>query len=255
MDGRRKDLVLQYHVYNAATENWRRKSKLHDWERVEVRIKGVVGSPSTGEQVDFVVLTNCHRHLVRTSSDRDMHFMSTPTGKHVLVWQAEWSGRSTAAYGNELRFVQDSYAQIARERAANAKAEVEVSSKDKDKNVHYVYAPETSSSAVSAWGAQAISNDNAHTLYSGYDNEVTARWTGVKRLTYELQDIADISASHWSFNTWQNRWLRDDPLTVRIKTPMRLDQAEFSIPSNGLQSFYVKVDGDERKGYLDKSWF
>lgn len=255
MDGGRKDLVLQYHIYYAATEGSWGAKKIHDWERVEVRIKGVTGSPGTGEQVDFVVLTNHHRHIVRTSTDTDMHFMSTPTGKHVLVWQAEWSGRRSAAYGNELRFVQDSYAQITAERVSNAKAEVEVSSKDKDKNVHYVYAPEGSASAVSAWGAQEITGDNAHQLYSGYDNEVTARWNAVKRISYELQDIADISASHWAGNLWQNRWRNNDPLLVRIKSPMRLDQAEFSTPPNGLQTFYVKVDCDSRKGYIDKTWF
>lgn len=257
--GTRKDLVLQYHIYNATTESRFGSDKIHDWERVEIRIKGASGTPGTFEAVDFIVLTNHSRHIVREGTDRDVNFMSTATGKHVLVWQAEWSGRKGAAHGNELRFVQNSYAQIASERTLNKDAEVDVTSKDHDKCVHYVYVPDGSSNAVTTWGAQSITSNNAHTLYSGYDNENTAKWSGVERITYELQDIADISPSHWRNNKWQNRWKDDTTIKIRIVTPMILEQAEFKVPTNGIQDFFVETDDqenlDSRKGYFDKNWF
>jgi len=258
--GTRKDLVLMYHVYNATTEDYSQDKKLHDWERVEIRIKGATGNPGrSSEIVDFVTITNHQRSMIRRGYETDLHFMSTSTGKHAMIWQAEWSGRGTAAHGNELRFVQDSYSEIASRNAQNKKAEVEVNSKDHDKNVHYVYVPKSSSSAVSAWGAKEITSSNAHTLYSPYDNGDTVGWRYTKRIQYELQDIADISSGHWDNNNWETNWKSTNPVYIKMVTPMRLTQGIHRVPSNGIQRFNIRtkdlIDEDERNGYLNKRWF
>lgn len=48
MDGGQKSLVLLFHVYNAADKEG---SDIHDWERVEIIVRNVSGTPGAGETV------------------------------------------------------------------------------------------------------------------------------------------------------------------------------------------------------------
>ena len=195
MEGSRKDLVLIYHVYHPHDEsalprfdtgNFTRQ--LHDWERIELRIKNVQGAPGRGEYVDFVTITNHERSLVRLRGDNDLQFMSTTTGNHVMIWQAQWSGALNSSHGQELRFVQDSYANEIRYRmnSSSRDAEVDLTNHRFDKNVHYVFVPERSSAAVAAWRARPLNYQTAWQLASTIDDDDTIDWDEVKRITYEL---------------------------------------------------------------------
>ena len=48
MNGGSKSLVLLYHVYNAADKDG---NQIHDWERVEIVLHGVSGTPGGGRRV------------------------------------------------------------------------------------------------------------------------------------------------------------------------------------------------------------
>jgi hypothetical protein len=77
MDGGSKNVILIYHVYHASDKD----NKIHDWERIELLVRNVAGSPGSGEYVDWVTITRHHEHIVRRYYDSSMHFMQTATGR------------------------------------------------------------------------------------------------------------------------------------------------------------------------------
>jgi hypothetical protein len=125
MDGG-KNLVLIYHIYHALDKNAAGDYQLHDWERVELLVKNVVGAPGSGESVAHAVVTQHKRNVIRRYGNAQLNFMSSPTGNHLLIWQAEWSDKLLAAHGQELRFVTHPSSWIADQMAAGAKAEAAV---------------------------------------------------------------------------------------------------------------------------------
>lgn len=244
MDGDSKSLVLLYHVYNAADKDG---SEIHDWERVEIVVHGISGMPGGGsEYVNHVTVTMHAEQLIRRSYDAGgLNFMQTATGKHILIWQgdeSDWDG--TSAYGfhaHALRHVITPYSTIASRMNSSMDAKVAVTGSD-SKNVHYVFVPEGSSSAVSTWGAQALNYANAGYQASRVDNGNTIRWYQVKRLTYELQDIADITATHWQGNQWSTHWVYYESKDLRyilLESPV-LNEAGQPEVSAGMQLFYVR---------------
>ena len=257
MNGGSKSLVLIYHVYHAMDEGG-----IHDWERVEMLVRNVVGSPGTGEYVDHVTITRHHEHIVRRSYDSSLNFMQTATGRHVLLWQAEWSTRTLATDKQELHFVTNPYSWVGGQQASSfARAEVNINNEDKKKNVHYAFVPESSAAAVSAWGASPLSYASAARLTSRYDNEQTALWGAVPRITYELQDLADILPTHWQYSWYQPHWVETQATTILLESPIvnELGQAEVSA---GMQLFYNGSRDvtepsltDGREGYPAKTWF
>ena len=263
MEGSRKDLVLIYHVYHPHDENAKNDAQLHDWEVIELRIKNVAGRPGTGEYVDFVTITNHHRNLLRRRSDNDLQFMSTSTGRHVMIWQAEWSGKVYSSHGQELRFVQDSYAGEVQHRMNTTRdAEVDLTNHSSDKNVHYVFVPESSSAAVSAWRAKPLNFQTAYSLASTADNGNTIDWRDVKRITYELQDVADIMPTHYSGNDWRPHWKSDseDRVQVLMRSGLTARQPGLNnVPASGVRTFYTTtkdvLNEDGRSGYPNKKWF
>ena len=65
--GREQPLVLFYHIYNAADKDG---SDIHDWERVEISVRGVTGTPGGGgEYVNHVVGTMHEEQLIRRYYD------------------------------------------------------------------------------------------------------------------------------------------------------------------------------------------
>ncbi len=262
MNGGTKSLVMLYHVYNAADKDG---SEIHDWERVEIVVHGITGTPGgSGEYVNHVTVTLHKEHHMRRYYDTALNFMQTATGKHVLLWQADESNvdfdSPTAPHGHELRFVTNPYSWIASQVSAGAQAEVNITNKDSKKNLHYVFVPEGSSSAVSTWGARPLNYSNAGTLASRVDNGNTIRWYQVKRLTYELQDLADIFPSHWQNNPWYIHWLSSDLEDILLESPITNELAQPEV-STGLQRFYTKSRDsgkseltDGREGVLDKNW-
>jgi hypothetical protein len=264
MEGSSKALVLLYHVYNASDKDG---SQIHDWERIEIIIRGVKGTPGgTGEYVNTVTVTTHGDQVMRRYYDAGLNFMQTATGKHVLIWQADESDGDAFDLGcpthaHELRFVSNSYSWIANQRSANGQAEVNINNKDEKKNVHYVFVPEGSSAAVSAWAAKPLNYTVASTLDSGVDNGNTLYWSQTKNIMYELQDWADILPTHWQYSTWYKHWLSDKEVDVLLESPI-INEAGQSEVSAGMQLFYTlsRDSGsssltDGRDGYPSNFWF
>lgn len=262
VDGGSKSLVLLYHVYNAADKDG---SEIHDWERVEIVLHGVGGTPGGGgEYVNHVTVTLHKEHHMRRSYDWELNYMQTATGKHVLLWQADesnWDVTNTGPHGHELRFVTNTYSWITSQRnSLSTKAEVNITNRDDKRNVHYVFAPEGSSGAVAEWGAKGLSYSTASSLASRVDNGDKVTWAQVKRITYELQDLADIHPTHWQYNPWYIHWLSSDVVDVLLESPI-VNEAGVDEVSTGLQRFYTQSRDagqsdltDGREGYLSKNW-
>jgi hypothetical protein len=258
MDGS-KNLVLIYHIYHGLDKNAAGDYQLHDWERVEMLVKNVVGAPGTGEYVAYAVVTQHKRNVIRTNGSTQLNFMQTSTGKHLMVWQAEWSDKLLAPHGQELRFVVDTYPWIASQMAsATAKAQLDVNNDDGRKNTHYVFVPQGSAGAVTAFNAKSISYATADSLATRVDNGTTVTWPAVKRVTYELQDLADIITTHWQYGGYQQHWLTTQYADFWMESPL-VNEAGAAEVSAGMQRFFAKtrdIEGeDDREGYIVKKWF
>ncbi|MFD7658528.1 hypothetical protein ACFV4N_31525 [Actinosynnema sp. NPDC059797] len=254
-EGGSKSLVLLYHVYNAADKDG---SEIHDWERVEIVVRGVTGTPGTGgEHFANATVTHHKDHVMRRSTDPDVRFLDTPTGRHLLLWQADESDfdlPDIGPHGHELRYVTDPWSDIAG-RLATGNAEVGISGADDERNVHYAFVPGGSAGAVGALGAVPLTDANASAQAGRVDNGTRVRWAQVKRLTYELQDLADIVPTHWSQGDWRRHWLDTDVVDVLFETPS-------SGIGAGRQRFHTASRDnaasdltDGREGYLSKAWF
>jgi hypothetical protein len=263
MDGGSKSLVLLYHVYNAADKDG---SDIHDWERIEIVVHGITGTPgAAGESVNHVTVTMHKEQIMRRYYDSGMTFMQTATGKHVLIWQADesdwdWATSAYGYHGHALHHVRTSYSTIAGQMSSSSDAKVAVTQSD-SKNVHYVFVPEGDQAAVDTWRAKPLSYSSAPGLASRVDNGNTVGWTAVKRITYELQDIADIIPTHWQGNAWYLHWLSSDLEDVLLESPILNEAGQAEVPT-GMQRFYTKSRDigksdltDGREGVPSKEWF
>ncbi|CAM3873496.1 hypothetical protein G4177_31960 [Corallococcus sp. ZKHCc1 1396] len=257
MDGG-KHLVLVYHLYHALDKNAAGDYQLHDWERVELQVKNVVGDPGSGESVAYAVVTQHKRNVVRRQGNTDLQFMQTATGSHLLIWQAEWSDKLLAAHGQELRFVTEPFSFFAGRMASGGKAEADVNNDDGRKKLHFAFVPEDDAAAVATFNAQPVRYATADALASRYDNGSSANWPAVKRVTYELQDIADILPTHWEQGGYATHWLPTESETFLLESPL-LNEAGQAEVSPGLQRFFTKSrdveNEDDREGYPSKKWF
>lgn len=252
MEGGSKSLVLFYHVYNATDKDGK---DIHDWERVEILVRGVSGTPGGGgEYVNHVTATMHGEQLIRRYYDSGgLNFMQTATGKHILIWQADesdWDYTSSYGFhGHALRHVITPYSTIAtRMNSTTADAKVAVTGSD-SKNVHYVFAPQGSQAAVDTWRAKSLSYTTASGLASRVDNGDTVRWSTTKRITYELQDVADIFPTHWVGNQWYIHWVSNDWRYVLLESPI-LNEAGQPEVSAGMQLFYVRSRDIGKSGYV-----
>ncbi len=264
MNGGSKSLVLLYHVYNAADKDG---SEIHDWERIEIVVHGITGTPGAGgEYVNHVTVTMHKEQIMRRYYDSGMTFMQTATGRHVLIWQADesdwdWATSSYGYHGHALHHVRTPYSTIAGQmNSSTYDAKVAVTQSD-SKNVHYVFAPEGSQAAVDTWKAKPLSYSSASGLASRVDNGNTVRWSSVKRITYELQDIADIIPTHWQGSAWYTHWLSSDLEDVLLESPILNEAGQAEVPT-GMQRFYTKSRDsgksdltDGREGVPSKKWF
>jgi hypothetical protein len=185
--------------------------------------------------------------------------MQTATGKHVLLWQADESdadGLPPGPHAHELRYVTNPYSWI----VTTTSAEVNISGKGDKRNVHYVFVPEGSQAAVDAWAARPLSYTTASGLASRVDNGNTVNWYQVKRITYELQDLADIFPTNWQYNPWYIHWLSSDSEDVLLESPI-INEAGQAEVSAGLQRLYTQSRDigksnltDGREGVLSKKW-
>lgn len=259
MDGGTKNLVLLYQVYNAINDSVAEPFAIHDYERIEIHIRNVSTSrqPGSGEQVNFAVMTQHSRSVRKFNGDPDMNFYTTSTGKHLLVWQAQWSEKLFGPHGHELRFVEDTASRIFYEMTRDFNAEAEIVNSSGDKNVHYIFVPESSATAVSAFNANKLTYLNASSLASRRDTGDDVRWSQVKRITYELQDMADIIPTSWRFANFSPHWTGLEIQRVQITEPVE-------IPREGTISTGVKIfntgardvdNGPLEENYLGRTWF
>ncbi len=256
MDGGNKGLLLLYHVFHPVDKM---ASAIHDWERIEISLRAVTGTPgAAGEYVGHVTVTSHGDHVMRRVGSSDLKFMQVANGKHVMIWQADEDTGVGSTRAHELHFVQDAYSTISSRVSANGSAEVDVTNDD-PKNVHYVWVPETSSAAVTAWNAKAISYSSASSLASRRNSQTS--WSQVKRITYELQDMADVFATQWSGSTWWTNWTDDSKEDVLLDSPIVNEAGVAEVPA-GLQRFYLGSRDnysssltDGRDAVIAKSWF
>lgn len=266
MDGGQKNLVLFYHIYHGMDEDagallpgftGAGGPQLHDWERIEIHIQNVstVRRPGYGESPKFAVITQHRRSVREYPGGGDYNEVITPTGRHLMIFQAEWSAKLGGIHGQELRFIEDSWGTVSYDMRRNRKAEVEIIGTSNDKNVHYAFAPGSSSGAVSAFNAKVLNYQSAPSLTSYKDNGDGTSWSNVPRIQYELQDIADIIPTHWSGSNWQPHWTKDESEKINIVTPFKNRTGK---TISGLQTFYTKTfdveNEDGRGGYPGKKW-
>lgn len=262
MDSGQKNLVLMYHVYHGLDKNAENVTQIHDWERIEIHISNVssVRKPGFGESIKFAVATQHARSVREYPWSKNFNVMTTNTGKHLMIFQAEWSRKIGGIHGQELRFVEDSWSRISSDMRRNKKAEVEINGTSNDKNVHYAFAPNSSSGAVRAINARVLNYQSAPSLTSYYDNDDGTKWSNVPRIQYELQDLADIIPTHWSKSNWQPHWTEAKQVKINVVTPFLNRDGEMI---SGLQTFNTKSldpdstsnkTRDKRGGYPGKMW-
>jgi hypothetical protein len=250
MEDGSKSLALLYHVYNATDKDG---SGIHDWERVEIVVHGVLGTPGAGgEYINHVTTTVHGEQIIRRYYDAGgINVMPTATGKHALIWQADESNADGLPFGyhaHALWPVATPYATIASHMNTVSPAEVNLP-QDDDKNVHYIFVPEGSQAAVDTWGAKPLSYTTASGLASRVDNSDEVPWYQTRRITYELQDIADILSTHWQGNAYYFDWLTNDYVDVLMESPI-INEAGLAEVSTGLQRFYVRSRDIGKSGYV-----
>jgi hypothetical protein len=255
-----KNLVLLYHVYNAADKDF---DEIHDWERVEIVVHGVTGTPGgAGENVGYATITSHKDHVMRRTSDSSVTFMPAATGRHLMLWQADHSNfdlPNVNPHGHELRFSTTPWDTVAARMEGTGKAEVDINN-DNEKNVHYAFVPESSPAAVAAWRARPVTPETATDLASKVDNGTSVTWQATKRVTYELQDLADIVPTHWAQANWATHWLDTKSSDVLLESPVTSETGAVEV-SPGLQRFYTasRDSGaddltDGREGIMSKNW-
>ena len=68
-DGTRKGPLLLYHVFHPVDKM---ASEIHDWERIEIVVRAVTGTPGgTGEYVGHVTVTSHGDHVMRKNGSSD----------------------------------------------------------------------------------------------------------------------------------------------------------------------------------------
>jgi hypothetical protein len=242
----RRDAIMLFHVYHAKEEN-----SIHDWERIEIRINGIVGNPGSGETVSHVIVTEHSTHNMRAYGNADLNFMDTPTGKHALLWQAqETEGQDL--YRAEIHFVEHTWASV--KGKSNARVDVNGAGKQ---NYHYLFVPSGDPAAVAEVGAAQLSQANAATLAAG--TGVLLNTNQTKRIQYELQDLADILPTHWDGGAYAQHW-KDPVIGIHIDDPVAggLDGGP-GVPT-GYQVFHAgSIDSEDpnedASGYPTKHWF
>jgi hypothetical protein len=247
MTGDRKSAVLLYHIYHAMDAK-----HTHDWERVEIRLDGVRGGPGSGERVRYVVLTRHKVSVGRSLPQQQPAFLETATGRHLLVWQAAQTGWFGARKG-QLHFVEPGFAGLDRRGGDAALVEVDA---EGEVAFHYVFVPRADDEAVSRLRAREIDACNAADLASGAARDAV-EMRDVRRIGYELQDIADVFPYQWRV-PGNGSW-GEPTVNVLLERPL-VDEEERVVVPAGWQAFRngaadLRYGRDDVRGYIGKNAF
>jgi len=251
MEDGEKSLILLYHIYHA-----RQEGNIHDWERVEIRLDGVGPQPGSGEKINYCVITEHSRHKGRRYPDDAVNFYATPEGMHVMIWQAQWA-ETGSLYRGELHWVGNPPEEIASMLAdPTHDALVDVDRFRRQVSFDYIFVPEFDETAVTDWGAEEITPCNASEMVANWEKTVL-KVSETKRVTYELQDLADLFITHWDDGTENKSW-KEPLIPVLLETPIGDEYGGVEVPA-GMQSFYCvavnDLHDDVKHGYPRKHWF
>ncbi|NUM79243.1 T9SS type A sorting domain-containing protein [bacterium] len=269
----RKCLKLLYHPYQAIDK----EGKLHDWEHIEVRVDMVGRTPGQGEQISYVIITT---HKIQNGlkfGDPYLNFHETQDGKHVLIWRSQWdkaeSNDPDNLNGQELQFVKDTiglftknesslaivnvydpYGDVTNTSGINGSGTYQV-------NFHYVFVDEKAEGATEFWETNRIDNFSASGLFSGVDKNQQITKSEIKRIAYELQDIADILPS--MYHNYTNDWDSEIPGAPNFDFELNMSDPVYSedgltieIPAHSKNiKWRARGDIDHRSGYVGKDWF
>jgi hypothetical protein len=274
--GADKSVVLMYHVYHAQEEN----ASIHDWERIEVRIDKVAGTPGTGaEAVAYVVVTTHSDHVGRRGNS--VKYMDTPNGRHPIIWQAEWNDSGYSK--NELHHGASEWSAFSGNLGCNScPAQIDIADGngiERNQEVHYAFVPDGDADAVATWNAVALTHANAASQAAKTASRYNG-WTQVKRLTYELQDIADIlptqaATSSCNAETYptEHGWARynvhwdtgQPNVGIWLEKPLKSEDKTTLVPKSTActtdrpVTFYRYSEDvlgrDDAQGYSYKHWF
>ena len=208
------------------------------------------------------MLTAHKKHTGRIGGHGDLHYVDnfetpqTIAGKHLLVWQAKWHGVIGSRKG-ELRFVEEGLDAFYRK-----KAKVDVSGYELEKPFHYIFVDQDAIGTPKFLKALPITPENAQKLASGKDRRRVIRTKKTKRITYELQDLADVFPTYWvdangpGMNTnWTGK---KTSITIEQEITSNITGTPITVPV-GVQKFLRSSkdstrDG-QRQGYPQKHWF
>ena len=251
MQNGQKSLILLYHVYHA-----RQEGNIHDWERLEIRIDGVVGDPGAGESINYVVITEHTRHKGKRYPDDALNFYTTTNGMHIMLWQAQWA-ETGKLYRGELHWVADRWEDISRlVGGGQDSAMIDIDRSSAKASFDYVFVPEFDVDAASYWNAQTITACDAADLVVDWKKKVV-EVDQTKRIKYELQDVADLFFTHWD-NGMENVSWEEPLIPILLDTPIVDEQGSVEVPA-GLQYFYCEAKNDlhddVKHGYPRKHWF
>ena len=189
----RKSLVLIYHVYHAVKEG-EGDERIHNWRRIEIRLDFPIqykgsrthnGDPGHGERINYVVISDQESHiLVNSPNGALLNFHETAYGKHLILWEDQ--NNDLVNTTSHLGF------KLLDELNTQNVNKVDVHRRVEDQTFHYVFVPESDPEAVSYWKAKAITQYNAASFTSRLKIDEVDDLPNVPRITYELQDIADI---------------------------------------------------------------
>lgn len=246
-----KSVILLYHIYHA-----KQQYSIHDWERVEIRLDGVTGLPGSGaERIAYAVITTHSKHDRRGPGDAGWNFWETGHGKHLMIWQAPWS-QAWDFYRGELRWIEQGQQAIAKQSRRGDRAALPISGARRPRDVNYVFVCDCASKAAADWGARGINRHNATETAAKITGN--SGWHQVPRITYELQDLADILPSHWAGNPYQLHWT-PPARSIELESPILSEDGTKLVPA-GRQTFFagaydIEDEGEHRSGYLRKHWF
>ncbi|MFC1671392.1 hypothetical protein ACFL20_13445 [Spirochaetota bacterium] len=250
----KKSVILLYHVYHAMQHK-----HIHDWERIEIRVDGLRGDPGHGEKINYVVITRHSNHDGRSYPSSELKFHKTKNGKHVLIFQAEWSRtRKSPIRKAELHFVKDDVQDIV--QSGNAK--VKISGIFWRKSFHYVFVNKADKEACKFWKAKNINKSSSSKMVSGVSLQ-PVKMKKVKRAKYELQDIADILPTHLKFESIDNGNWKGKPIKILLEfSSFFYSSAIYKKYRDELyfQWFYPRsIDmnnkNEKKDGYPKKHWF